>query len=358
MSETPRLTLPQVAAAQAQKHVTHNEALAKLDALVDLYLLDRHLTAPPGGEADGDAYLVAAGATDGWAGQDGKVAYRLDGAWRFYKPFAGLRAFVADEQAILLHDGEVWRDFGSILALQNVPLLGLGTTADAANPFSAKLNKALWTAKTVAEGGDGDLFYAMNKEGGTDDVGVLLQSGFVTKTLLGLFGSNIFRLAMSSDGSAFNDSLQADTGTGLLTLPSNPKFAAYTNFDNYVAVGTWTKIAINNADYNDQGAFDAANNYFTAPAAGLYLFGAHLLYKVNASTNARMQARLVKNGAAVIPGSFGGMSGAHVSEVTFLGLQAMAMLAANDTVELQGSFTAQDGYFAADHTRFWGALVA
>ena len=31
-------------------------------------------------------------------------------------------------------------------------LLGLGTTADASNPFSAKLNAAFWTAKTVAEG--------------------------------------------------------------------------------------------------------------------------------------------------------------------------------------------------------------
>ena len=44
------------------------------------------------------------------------------------------------------------------------PCLGPGTTADASNPFSAKLTAALWTAKTVAEGGAGDLFYTMNKE--------------------------------------------------------------------------------------------------------------------------------------------------------------------------------------------------
>ncbi len=51
----------------------------------------------------------------------------------------------------------------------------------------------------------------------------------------------------------------------------------------------WTKTAINNTEYNDQGAFDAANNRFVAPVAGTYLFVASLLYKsllykVNAST--------------------------------------------------------------------------
>ena len=73
-------------------------------------------------------------------------------------------------------------------ALQNLALLGLGTTADASNPFSAKLNAALWTAKTVAEGGTGDLFYTMNKEAAGDDLGLTLQTGFVTKALVGCSG--------------------------------------------------------------------------------------------------------------------------------------------------------------------------
>ena len=55
--------------------------------------------------------------------------------------------------------------------LQNFAMLGLGATADASNPFSAKLNAALWTAKTVAEAGTGDLFYTMNKEAAGDDLG-------------------------------------------------------------------------------------------------------------------------------------------------------------------------------------------
>ena len=64
---TTNLLLPWILAAQAQKHVTHNEALRLLDNLVQLSVLDLDLTAPPGSPADGDRYIVASGATGGWA---------------------------------------------------------------------------------------------------------------------------------------------------------------------------------------------------------------------------------------------------------------------------------------------------
>jgi hypothetical protein len=127
--------------------------------------------------------------------------------------------------------------------LQNLSLLGVGTMADASNPFSAKLNAALWTARTLAEGGTGDLFYTMNKETAGDDLGLNLQTGFVTKALLGLFGSDKFRLAVSADGSSFFDGLIVDNANGIVDQPQLPRFKGYTNFDNYVPMTTWTKIA-------------------------------------------------------------------------------------------------------------------
>ena len=268
----------------------------------------------------------------------------------------GWRAWVEDEALLLVFDGAGW--VGSMPdALQNLALLGLGTAADAANPFSAKLNAALWTAKTVAEGGTGDLFYTMNKEAAGDDLGLTLQTGFVSKALVGLFGTDSFRLAVSADGSTFFDGLNVDNSTGIVDLPRLPRFKAYTNYDNYVGVGIWTKIGLNNTEYNEQGAFDAGTNRFTAPVDGTYLFGATLLYKVNSSTSARMRGRLVLNGATEIRGSFGEISGAHVTEATALWLQTMVPLTAGDTVELQGYFRSQDGYFAADHTSFWGCKL-
>ena len=70
-----------------------------------------------------------------------------------------------------------------------------------------------------------------------------------------------------------------------------------------------------------------------------------------------MRGRLVLNGTTEIRGSHGEISGAHVSEATALWLQTMAALQQGDTVELQGYFRAQDGFFAADHTSFWGAKI-
>ncbi len=353
---TTNLLLPYILAAQAQKHVTHNEALRLLDGLVQLSVLDHDLTAPPGSPADGDRYIVGSGATGDWAGWDLNVAMFTDGAWLRLPPRTGWRVWVEDEELLLVYDGTGW--VGTTpSSLQSLALLGLGTTADAANPFSAKLNAALWTAKTVAEGGTGDLFYTMNKEAAGNDLGLTLQANFVTKALVGLLGSDSFRLAVSADGSTFFDGLIVDNATGIVEQPQLPRFKAYTNYDNYVGVGAWTKIGLNNTDYNDQGAFDAGTSLFTAPVDGTYLFGATLLYKINASATARMRGRLVLNGATEIRGSFGEISATHVTLATAIWLQTMVPLSAGDTVELQGYFRAQDGYFAADHTSFWGCKV-
>ncbi|SLN77016.1 DUF2793 domain-containing protein [Roseisalinus antarcticus] len=353
---TTNLALPYILAAQAQKHITHNEALRLLDGLVQLSVLDRDLTAPPGSPADGDRYIVASGGAGDWAGWDLNVALWTDGTWLRLPPRTGWRTWVEDEGLLLFYDGAAWTST-TPASLQNLTLLGLGTTADAANPFSAKLNAALWTAKTAAEGGTGDLFYTMNKEAASDDLGLTLQSSFVTKALLGLFGSDKFRLAVSPDGSTFFDGLSVDNTSGIVDQPRLPRFKAYTDFDNYVGVGTWTRIGLNNTDYNDQGAFGAGTGLFTAPVDGTYLFGATLLYKVNSSTSARMRGRLVLNGVTEIRGSFGESSATHVSLATAIWLQTMVPLSAGDTVELQGYFRAQDGYFAANHTSFWGCKI-
>jgi hypothetical protein len=119
---TPRSGLPLLAAAQAQKHVTHNEALLQLDALDCARILDRDLSAPPSSPGDGDTYLVKATGTGDWTGQDGRIAFAVDGAWRFYASYAGLIAYVADEAALIVFDGTNWVDFVSLLRFQSIAL--------------------------------------------------------------------------------------------------------------------------------------------------------------------------------------------------------------------------------------------
>ncbi|WP_261614774.1 DUF2793 domain-containing protein [Microbaculum marinisediminis] len=112
MAETARLRLPEIAAAQAQKHVTHNEALVALDTLVQLSVLDKDLSAPPGSPAEGDCYIVAAGATGAWTGWEDRIARYEDGAWRSFLPGAGdgvgWLAWVRDEEAFYVLTATGW----------------------------------------------------------------------------------------------------------------------------------------------------------------------------------------------------------------------------------------------------------
>jgi hypothetical protein len=89
MTVTTNLALPLIAAAQAQKHVTHNEALLAIDALLGCAVKDKDLTAPPSAPAEGDRYIVAAAPTGAWAGKATNIAAWQDGIWRFYAPRAG-----------------------------------------------------------------------------------------------------------------------------------------------------------------------------------------------------------------------------------------------------------------------------
>ena len=110
MTDTPRLALPVIEAAQAQKHVTHNEALARLDCLTQLAVASRALTAPPASPADGAAYIPAAGASGAWSGWDGGLALFSGGGWLRLMPVSGLRAWVTDERLTLTYEDSVWRD--------------------------------------------------------------------------------------------------------------------------------------------------------------------------------------------------------------------------------------------------------
>ena len=109
---SPHLLLPYILAAQAQKHVTHNDAIRLLDAVVQLSVLDRDLTAPPALPADGDRYIVASGATGLWAGWDLNIATWVDGVWMRLVPRPGWLAWIADEATVAVWTGTIWKLVG------------------------------------------------------------------------------------------------------------------------------------------------------------------------------------------------------------------------------------------------------
>ncbi|KGJ04824.1 Protein of unknown function [Paracoccus halophilus] len=105
---TANCALPLLMPAQAQKHVTVNDALMRLDGQVDLVLQSLTRSTPPEAVADGLCWGVPAGAVNAWEGQAGKIAIAANGGWVFVQPGFGRRAMIADQGATALHDGLVW----------------------------------------------------------------------------------------------------------------------------------------------------------------------------------------------------------------------------------------------------------
>lgn len=220
METTANLQLPCIMPSQAQKHVTHNEALLMLDAIVQLSIRDRDLSAPPAGEGDGGRYIVAAGATGAWQGWDNAVALKMDEGWRRIEPHVGWIAWVEDEERLVRWTGAAWAALESTVSIvQNLALLGVGTTANAANPFAAKLNTALWTARYSGEGGNGDLRYTLNKQAPADTLSMLMQSNWSGRAEIGLIGNDDLTLKVSADGATWKEAIRIDRASGVPQFP-------------------------------------------------------------------------------------------------------------------------------------------
>lgn len=234
MTDTIHLALPCIDAAQAQKHVTHNEALQLLDALTQLSVIDRRAS-PPVSPTDGDRYLVVATAAGAFAGKEQKVAVYLSGAWAFLAPKAGWLAYVEAEQLMLLYSGSAWIDAGLALhELENMSLLGIGTSADAANAFSVKAGAALFAARTVAEGGAGDFRVKLGKETAANTASQLYQSNWSGRAETGLLGDDNFHVKVSADGTTWREALIVDRSTGRVAFPSGMGEGASVAFRNHL----------------------------------------------------------------------------------------------------------------------------
>lgn len=216
MSDTPLLGLPLLSAAQAQKHVTHNEALLLLDAIIHLSVVSRAVAGPPAAE-DGARYLVAASPTGAWAGQPGKVALLQGGGWVFITPRRGWRLWVEDEARLILFDGTQWREPFTITELANLARLGVNATADDTNRL------AVSSAATLFSHAGSDHRCKLNKNAAADTAALLFQTGWSGRAEMGLTGSDDFRINVSANGATWKPALVIDRASGAVSLPNTPQ---------------------------------------------------------------------------------------------------------------------------------------
>jgi Protein of unknown function (DUF2793) len=108
METTDRFGLPLLQPGQAQKEITHNEALLMLDIIGQIAIADRDLSAPPSSPGLGHCWIVASSPTGAWVGKAGSIACWTQGGWRFIAPRAGMVAWIVDEGRFGSYDGVAW----------------------------------------------------------------------------------------------------------------------------------------------------------------------------------------------------------------------------------------------------------
>lgn len=275
METTHTLKLPYIMAAQAQKHVTHNEALRMLDAIVQLSVLDKDLTLPPGSPSEGDRYIVSGSASGDWAGQGDAIAAWQDGAWAFYAPATGWRAWIEDEGTLFVFDGTEWiaAMTGGSASVNPTPLVGVNATADATNRLSVASDASLFNH-------DGsDHRQKINKASAGDTASQLYQSAFSGRAEIGLTGDDDFHFKVSPNGSTFYEAIEINKDNGNIGI----KGATPESGEGAVSIDGGISLKRKSGAFGSSGAYlslligqgqrgglyaigrdDPANNPFTA----------------------------------------------------------------------------------------------
>ena len=210
MTQTsPRHALPYILPGQAQKHITHNAAVAALDSLVQASVRSRTSTEPDTAEA-GDSYLQP---NPAWHGNAGELSVHDGFGWTNTLPSTGMRVWCEDESALLVfHEGE-WRD---VVAGEH-DTLGVNATADDTNRLSVRSDGVLFAADEAATG---DIRMSLNTSEADGTASLVFQNQFTGHAEMGLAGDNRFRIKVSPDGSEFATAVEADPVSGRVSFPS------------------------------------------------------------------------------------------------------------------------------------------
>lgn len=224
MTRTPRLKLPLIEANQAQKHITMNEGLARLDAIAQLAVLSRTVLDAPAASQPEDAYILPDAPIGGaWSGLSaGDIVYRDADDWKSISPAEGWRAFVQDENQLLLWTSGDWRP----LEIASTARLGVNTSADAVNKLAVKSDAELLTHDDVTPG-SGDARKIINRSDATRTASVVFQTGYAGGAEVGLVEDR-FSIKTSPDGAVWNNVFEAQPETGRLGLGGPPSEAGVT----------------------------------------------------------------------------------------------------------------------------------
>lgn len=208
-----RLALPLLQAAQAQKHITHNEALARLDLLVQLTVQEFDAATPPVTPQEGQVWATGASPGGEWTDQPNMLAAWVNAGWLFIAPQAGWQASDPATGALWVRTGGQWV-LATPQTLDNLDGIGIATSSDAFNRLAVASEATLLT-----HAGAGHQL-KINKAAATDTASLLFQTGFGGRAEMGTAGSDDFEIKVSPDGAAFFTGAAFESATGQVSFPN------------------------------------------------------------------------------------------------------------------------------------------
>jgi Protein of unknown function (DUF2793) len=119
--QSDRLKLPLLAAAQAQKEVTHNEALALAEIAVQAVVQSVAPATIPALPVPGQCWIVGASASGAWTGLEGHIAGWTSGGWRFVAPFEGMQVWSIADGQMVRRTAAAW-----LIGVQTASTLAIG----------------------------------------------------------------------------------------------------------------------------------------------------------------------------------------------------------------------------------------
>ena len=231
MSKTPLLSLPFIMPGQAMKHVTHNEAIMRLDSLVHLAVKTRTQDSPPSEPNSGERYLIPMGATAAWAEQENHIAVYDGYAWTFLKPQTGWICWDISAQQLLVFSGGEWTLTATGRTSSQVLEFGVNTAADTHNRLAVKSNSVLLSHDDTAPG-TGSVQLVINKQDSSKTAAQLYQSAYAGRAETGLTGDDDFHIKVSPDGENWKEALVIDRNSASVSFPNTQPITYPVNLFN------------------------------------------------------------------------------------------------------------------------------
>lgn len=216
MDATPRFALPYILPNQAQKHVTLNASLDRLDGLTGAIVRSRQVTTQPANPAEAEAYILPGGASGGdWdAYSEGEVLVWRDGGWHQLLVSHGVRIWVEDENQMVVLLDTGWQ----VVTPTTVSQFGVNTIADTTNRLAVKSNAVLLSHDDVSPG-SGDMRQVINRLSASHVASLIFQTNNSAGAEIGQVGSPDLDLKTSPDGSTYKTGISIRSADGKVAFP-------------------------------------------------------------------------------------------------------------------------------------------